>query len=77
MDNISGEKELEEEILGSIAIEKIEKSCDSWKTKLILEGIPTIFKLDTGADVTVIPESLYKKTGKKLHETDAKLTGPG
>ena len=37
----------------------------------------TTFKLDTGADVTVIPDSLFIKTGAKLKATKARLTGPG
>ena len=37
----------------------------------------TTFKLDTGDDVTVIPESLFIETGAELKATKARLTGPG
>ena len=48
-----------------------------WKTMLKLDGVSVIFKLDTGADVTVVPEHIFRKTHRWLQESKIKLTGPG
>ena len=40
-------------------------------------NVPVVFKLDTGAEVTVIPENVFKKTGIALQKVDTKLTDPG
>ena len=62
MDNISDEKELEENFFDSIAIDKTENSRDSWKVHLRLDHIPTTFKPDAGTVVILISEGLYKKS---------------
>ncbi|XP_048586199.1 uncharacterized protein LOC116611839 [Nematostella vectensis] len=59
--------------LGTIDVEELTTDC--WNVDVTLEGIPVSFKLDTGADVTVIPEQIFKKTGCKRSNT--RLTGPG
>ena len=51
---------------------------DPWKVPIQLEGIPELdFKLDTGADVTVIPEKMIPKGKRPLERTKKKLYGPG
>ena len=60
-----------------IAVNELGEDSESWKVQLKLENVQTTFKLDFGADVTVIPENVYQKTGKQLQKTNAKLTGPG
>ena len=34
----------------------------AWTRQIFLNGIPVEMKLDTGADVTAIPETTYRKT---------------
>ena len=47
-----------------------------WQDKLFVNGARVQFKLDTGADVTVVPEDVYKKLKVKLQSTSKVLTGP-
>ena len=49
---------------------------DDWHTELLVDGKKVRFRIDTGADVTVVPDS-YFKTTEKLQKTDKKLYGPG
>ena len=53
-----GEIEEDYAFLGAIGTERNE---DIWSVDLTLNNSPVRFKIDTGADVTVIPESVYKK----------------
>ena len=69
--------EFDRGFLGSISIHELESQGDPLKVKLKIINILTTFKLDIGADVTVIPESLFIKTGAKLKATKAKLTNQG
>ena len=52
---------------------------DPWQVDLKLDGQPTEFKIDTGADVTVIPEATYSNLVPRppLQSTTAVLQGPG
>ena len=55
-----------------------DKSQAKWSVNLSLGKANTRFKIDTGADVTVIPESLYLQTGMgKLQKSSRELFGPG
>ena len=45
---------------------------DDWHTELLVDGKNVRFRIDTGADVTVVPDS-YFKTTEKLQKTDKKL----
>ena len=49
---------------------------DDWHTELLVDGKNVRFRIDTGADVTVVPDSYFKSTDK-LQKTDKKLYGPG
>ena len=49
---------------------------DDWHTELLVDGKNVRFRIDTGADVTVVPDSYFKNTDK-LQKTDKKLYGPG
>lgn len=50
----------------------------SWNTKLKVRHIYISFKIDTGADVTVISENVFKSLKiPKLQKTNRKLFGPG
>ena len=50
----------------------------AWITEVHVRGVPVKFKIDTGADVSVISEKDFLKVGKyPLQESDRKLHGPG
>ena len=51
-------------------------AANPWKAVIAVNGVPTEFKLDTGADVTVIPEKEFKKLNTCLKKTNKLLTGP-
>ena len=53
-------------------------TADAWKAKVSLNGLIAEFKLDTGADVTVIPPSLYHslQPTPSLSRTTRLLLGP-
>ncbi len=51
---------------------------DPWTVDLLVDNKSLSFKIDTGADVTVIPESAYgRMTGVKLLRPNRILYGPG
>ena len=55
-----------------------EESKAKWFVNLSLGKIKVRFKIDTGADVTVIPKSVYLRTGiTNLKATSKVLFGPG
>ena len=44
----------------------------------LINGKHVLFKIDTGVDVSVIPEAVFKQSqGVTLNPTDCCLTGPG
>ena len=54
------------------------KSQTKWSVDLSLGKAKMRFKIDTGADVTVIPEPLYLQTGiGNLQKSSRQLFGPG
>ena len=56
------------------AIETSEK----WRTNLLIGNSEINFKIDTGADVTVIPEEVFRQCNLgKLHPTSKRLFGAG
>jgi hypothetical protein len=64
--------------LGEIVVESIE--AEPWKANLTVNDCKFQFKLDSGADVTVVPKHLYDKLSNKrkvkLQSTDKLLLGP-
>jgi hypothetical protein len=64
--------------LGEIVVESIE--AEPWKANLTANDCKFQFKLDSGADVTVVPKHLYDKLSNKrkvkLQSTDKILLGP-
>ena len=68
--------EVAEEFLGAIETESPSPN-SSWTVPLILNEISLNFKIDTGADMTVIPESVYKQLKSTvLQPCDRSLSGP-
>ena len=54
------------------------KSHNLWNVTVMVNGNAVEFKLDTGADVNVIPEDTFKTLKiNALHSTDTNLTGAG
>lgn len=49
---------------------------DPWKIPIAVNGTEVLFKVDTGADVSVIPESEVKKLKVTMNVTRKVLTGP-
>ena len=49
---------------------------DPWKIPIKVNGTEVLFKVDTGADVSVIPESYVKKLNVTVKHTNKVLTGP-
>ena len=59
------------------AIQQANTDKDPWKVELYIEGCLTGFKIDTGADVTVIPKSLLDKLpSQTLTPAKKALVGP-
>ena len=49
-----------------------------WEVTIHLNGEPVLFKIDTGADVSVIPETVFKQLpGVSLNPPNRRLVGPG
>ena len=75
---ITGEIFPNEFFLGEIIVESIE--AEPWKANLEVDDCKFQFKLDSGADVTVVPKSVYDKISNnrslKLQATDKILLGP-
>ena len=60
------------------AVQKGAGSIDKWEETLLVNGTPIEFKLDTGADVSVIPESTFKQLqGVTLQPSAVPLSGAG
>ena len=49
---------------------------DPWKIPIAVNGTEVLFKVDTGADVSVILESEVKKLKVTMNVTKKVLTGP-
>ena len=71
------EGEEDDLFLGEISTKK---KANPWMTDLCVDGVEMQFKIDTGADVTIIPETMYRKQLDSTPEfTRSKkvLFGPG
>ena len=63
-------------ILGSIHVDINAVESNMWQTELLVNNQKMEFRIDTGADVTVIPDRCFRNTDV-LKKTDKKLIGPG
>ena len=70
----------EDFILGSITEEKTEsinKIEDPWHAEIQVNTCKIKFRVDTGADVSVVPEKYFRKGSPAIKPTTKKLYGPG
>ena len=66
----------EDHFLGTVTSEK-STNHNPWNVTLQLNSVPVKFHIDTGAEVTVINESIHKKVGSpSLYKSDQSLRGP-
>ena len=67
--------------LGTLTIHSLTETnnkTNPWEVTLYLNTKPVLFKIDTGADVSVIPETVFKQLqGVTLNPADRRLIGPG
>ena len=50
---------------------------DPWHAKILVNGKKVNFRVDTGADVTVVPRRYFTKNSPLIQKTNKKLFGPG
>ena len=63
--------------LGALGSDEIDSlHIDPWKTNLSINSNSVEFKLNTGADVSVVPDFIVPKLNGSLHNTKRTLTGP-
>ena len=63
--------------LGALGSDEIDSlHIDPWKTNLSINSNSVEFKLNTGADVSVVPDFIVPKLNGSLHYTKRTLTGP-
>ena len=61
----------------SLIIPTVSTGTEPWTVNVLLNKLPVEFQIDTGADVSVIPEELYKKLkAPPLEPTNKSLMGP-
>ena len=67
----------EEQFLGTLEQSPVTLTDNPWEVTLILNGVPVLFKIDTGADVSAISESVFKQLKDvTLVHSDRQLSGP-
>ena len=72
-----GDSDESNTFLGVISTSEITNvGIDPWKIPIKVNGTEVLFKVDTGADVSVIPESDVKKLNVTVKRTNKVLTGP-
>ena len=67
----------EQKFLGSLEDSMPPVTKNPWEVNLILNGMPVLLKIDTGADVSAIPETVLKQLQQvSLIHSDRRLTSP-
>ena len=67
----------EEQFLSTLEQSPVTVTENPWEVTLTVNGLPVVFKMDTGADVSAIPETLFKQLkGVTLVHSDRHLSGP-
>ena len=63
--------------LGALGSDEIDSlHIDPWKANVSINGNSVEFKLDTGADVSVVPDFIIPKPNAALQNAKRRLTGP-
>ena len=73
---VNENSEDEEFFMGSVHVEELQNDDNYWNINVKFQGVAVNCKIDTGADVTVVPEQVSTKIGCKLMKTNAILSGP-
>ena len=61
----------------SLMIPMVSTRTKPWTVNILLNKFPVEFQINTGADISVIPEEVYKKfEASPLHPTSKSLVGP-
>ncbi|CAI6348579.1 unnamed protein product [Macrosiphum euphorbiae] len=63
--------------LDTVEINEVNKSDRCWTNKLIIENIESEVKLDTGAQINVLPISFFKKLDKTAQKSNIVITAFG
>ena len=67
----------EEQFLGTLEQSPVPVTTNPWEVYLTLNGVPVLFKIDTGADVSAISEATFNQLeGVSLVHSDRHLSGP-
>ena len=67
----------EEQFLGTLEQFPASVTDNPWEVTLTVNGVPVVFKIDTGAYVSAISESVFKQLkGVTLVNPDRRLSGP-
>ena len=72
---LAGEGDVDCQFLGTISLSKL-SSPNPWRVKASLSGQELEFKIDSGADVTAIPEKEYSERLGAVETTQGDLLGP-
>ena len=72
---LAGEGDEDCQFLGTISLSKL-SSPNPWRVKASVSGQELEFKIDSGADVTAIPEKEYSERLGALETTQGDLLGP-
>ena len=78
---VDSDNDESDSFLGTLTTHSSSETTDKnnpWEVTLQLNGTPVLFKIDTGADVSVIPEPVFKQLkGVTLNPPKRRLIGPG
>ena len=61
---------------GTASVNSLELQ-DQWHAKILVNGKKVNFRVDTRADVTVVPRRYFTKNYPLIQKTNKKLFGPG
>lgn len=55
--------------LNSVEVNEVIKGIKSWNNKILIENIETEVKLDTGAQINMLPVNFFKKFNKRAEKS--------
>ena len=75
LDHLEADEEPDDQFLGTL--EDRSATTSQWEVTLSVNGLPVLFKIDTGADASAIPENIFKQLHNvSLTTTNSRLSGP-